>query len=190
MPRRQVARKAAVSQPSNPHTLFGFPGVCGGHGRGSGGRQRCKSANRDLGISGGRSLTGPFRDARRLPSTRWYPVPKATRTTLGFGMCPSFKGSILCRAVPSLRVTIRNFLIGVRTRRPSCGPRRRVSSPRCARGPTHSCCALPLLLPLRRPRLASAVAPPPLTRARARAKRRARPRFATACRRSMGCVSG
>jgi hypothetical protein len=30
-----------------------------------------------FGISGGRSLTGPFRDARRFPSTRWYPVPEA-----------------------------------------------------------------------------------------------------------------
>jgi hypothetical protein len=50
-----------------------------------------------LGISGGRSLTGPFRDARRLPSTRWYPVPRATRTTLWFGIRPSFKGHSLSR---------------------------------------------------------------------------------------------
>jgi hypothetical protein len=35
---------------------------------------------------------GPLRDARRFRSTRWYPVPWATRTTLGFGICPSFKG--------------------------------------------------------------------------------------------------
>jgi hypothetical protein len=41
-----------------------------------------------------RSLTGPLRDARRFRSTRWYPVPGATRTTLGFGICPSFKGPI------------------------------------------------------------------------------------------------
>jgi hypothetical protein len=40
---------------------------------------------------------GPFRDARRLPSTRWYPVPGATRTTLGFGICPSFKDHFLSR---------------------------------------------------------------------------------------------
>jgi hypothetical protein len=33
-----------------------------------------------VGISGGRSLTRPLRDARRFPSTRWYPVPRATRT--------------------------------------------------------------------------------------------------------------
>ena len=50
-----------------------------------------------LGISGGRSLTGPLRDARRFPSTRWYPVPGATRTTLGFGICPSFKDHSLSR---------------------------------------------------------------------------------------------
>jgi hypothetical protein len=43
------------------------------------------------------SLTGPLRDARRFPSTRWYPVPEAMRTTLGFGICPSFKGHFLSR---------------------------------------------------------------------------------------------
>jgi hypothetical protein len=31
----------------------------------------------------GDELTRPFRDARRFPSTRWYLVPRATRTTLG-----------------------------------------------------------------------------------------------------------
>jgi hypothetical protein len=50
-----------------------------------------------LGISGGRSLTTPLRDARRFPSTRWYPVPGATRTTLGFGICSSFKDPSLSR---------------------------------------------------------------------------------------------
>jgi hypothetical protein len=50
-----------------------------------------------LGISGGRSLTGPFRDARRFPSTRWYPVPVATRTPSGLGICPSFKDHSLSR---------------------------------------------------------------------------------------------
>jgi hypothetical protein len=39
-----------------------------------------------LGIAGGRSLTGPLRGARRFPSTRWCPVPRATRATLGFGI--------------------------------------------------------------------------------------------------------
>jgi dynein heavy chain len=32
-----------------------------------------------LGIWGGRSLTGPVRDARRFPSTRWYPVYQGLR---------------------------------------------------------------------------------------------------------------
>jgi hypothetical protein len=50
-----------------------------------------------LGVSGGRSLTRPLRDARRFPSTFWYPVLGATRTTLGFGICPSFKGHFLSR---------------------------------------------------------------------------------------------
>jgi hypothetical protein len=50
-----------------------------------------------LGISGGRSLTGPFRDARRFSSTRLYPVPGATRTTLGFGIRPSSKDHSLSR---------------------------------------------------------------------------------------------
>jgi hypothetical protein len=57
-----------------------------------------------LGISGGRSLTGPLRDARRFPSPRWYPVPSATRTKLGIDICPSFKGLFFCRAVPSPNV--------------------------------------------------------------------------------------
>jgi hypothetical protein len=43
-----------------------------------------------LGISRGRSLTRPLSDARRFRSTRWYLVPEATRTTLGFGICSSF----------------------------------------------------------------------------------------------------
>jgi hypothetical protein len=53
-----------------------------------------------FGISGGRWLTPPLRDARRFPSTRWYPVPGTqtpTRTPLGFGICPSFKGHFLSR---------------------------------------------------------------------------------------------
>jgi hypothetical protein len=57
-------------------------------------------------ISGGRSLTRPFRDARRFPSTRWY---GATRTTFGCGICPSFKGHSLS-PLPNLNVTIRNLL--------------------------------------------------------------------------------
>jgi hypothetical protein len=49
------------------------------------------------GISGGRSLTRPFRDARRFPSTRLYPVPRARRTPRTCGRCPSFKGHFLSR---------------------------------------------------------------------------------------------
>jgi hypothetical protein len=68
-----------------------------------------------VGISGGRSLTGPLRDACRFPSTRWYPVPGATRTTLGFGICPSFKGPFsVAPCQPSLSVTIRHFCIAER----------------------------------------------------------------------------
>jgi hypothetical protein len=44
-----------------------------------------------VGVSGGKSLTGPLRDARRFLSTRWYSVQETTRTALGFGICPSFK---------------------------------------------------------------------------------------------------
>jgi hypothetical protein len=50
--------------------------------------------------------------AHAAVTTRWYPVPGATRTTLGFGICPSFK-AIFCRPVPNSKVTIRNFCIAV-----------------------------------------------------------------------------
>jgi hypothetical protein len=48
-------------------------------------------------------LTRPFRDTRRSPSPRWYPVPRATRTTSGFvGIRPSlFKDSLSRRAKQS-----------------------------------------------------------------------------------------
>jgi hypothetical protein len=52
-----------------------------------------------LGISGGRSLTRPFRDARRFPSTRWYLDPGAAQTMLGFGFVHRSR-TIFCRAVP------------------------------------------------------------------------------------------
>jgi hypothetical protein len=61
-----------------------------------------------VGISGGRSLTRLLRDARRFPSTRWYPVPGATRTPLGLGFVHHSR-AIVCLAVPNLSVTIRNF---------------------------------------------------------------------------------
>jgi hypothetical protein len=54
-----------------------------------------------LGISGGRWLTRPLHDARRFASTRWYPVPGATRTPRKLGICPSFKDPFLSpRAEP------------------------------------------------------------------------------------------
>jgi hypothetical protein len=55
---------------------------------------------------------GPLRDAHRFPSTRWYPLPGATRTTLGFGICPSFKGHFLSRRAKT-QLTTRNFVIAV-----------------------------------------------------------------------------
>jgi hypothetical protein len=56
-----------------------------------------------LGVSGERSLTRPLRDARRFPSTRLYPVSGTTRTTLRFGICPSFKDHSLSRRAKPLR---------------------------------------------------------------------------------------
>jgi hypothetical protein len=62
-------------------------------------------------VSGGRDRSrGPFRDARRCPSTRWYSVPGAARTTLGFGMRPSFKRHFLSRRALTLIVTVRHLL--------------------------------------------------------------------------------
>jgi hypothetical protein len=49
-----------------------------------------------LGVSGGRA-GGSFRDARRFPSTRWYPAPEATRTPRTFRICPSFEDPFLSR---------------------------------------------------------------------------------------------
>jgi hypothetical protein len=48
-----------------------------------------------LAISGGRSLTRPFRDARQFPSTCLLLVLTCTRTPRTFGICPSFKGHFL-----------------------------------------------------------------------------------------------
>jgi hypothetical protein len=62
-------------------------------------RKSCELSR--LGVSGGRAHTRPLRDARRFPSTRWYLVPGAMRTTLGFGICPSFKGRFLSPRVPN-----------------------------------------------------------------------------------------
>jgi hypothetical protein len=58
---------------------------------------RCKSCESYVRGFGWGIAHGPSRDALRIPSTRWYPVPGATRTTLGFGICPSSKGHSLSR---------------------------------------------------------------------------------------------
>jgi SAM-dependent methyltransferase len=57
--------------------------------------QKLRIVGMTFGVSDGRSLTRPLRDARRFPSTQRYSVPGATRTTLGFEICPSFKGHFL-----------------------------------------------------------------------------------------------
>jgi hypothetical protein len=61
-----------------------------------------KVANRNVGGFGWESLTRPFRDARRSPSTRWYLGLTCTRTTRKFGICP-YPRAIFCRAVPSAK---------------------------------------------------------------------------------------
>jgi hypothetical protein len=60
-----------------------------------------KVANRDSRDFAHRAV----RDARRFASTRGYPVPGATRMTLGLGYVNH--SNHFCRAVPNLRVTIR-----------------------------------------------------------------------------------
>jgi hypothetical protein len=77
------------------------------------------------GVSGGRSLTGPFRDARRLPSARPWRVPGATRTTLtGF---VHRSRSILPSARPwrvpgATRTTLTGFVHRSRSILPSARP--------------------------------------------------------------------
>jgi hypothetical protein len=74
--------------------------------------RRCKSLRIvTRGISGGRALTGPLRDARRFPSTRWYPVPGATRTTLWLSIV---QGAFSVAQCPN--ITIRNFFTAVGAR--------------------------------------------------------------------------
>jgi hypothetical protein len=50
-----------------------------------------------LGISGGGSLGAVPRRPPISLTTMVHPVPRATRTTLGFGICPSFKDRSLSR---------------------------------------------------------------------------------------------
>jgi hypothetical protein len=97
--------RATRTSPCAPPTAVCSP--CAPHSDGK--RLRIVTA----GLSGGRSLTLPLRDASRFPSTRWYPVPRATptrRESLGFVYRSR---TISCRAVPNLNVTSRNILIAV-----------------------------------------------------------------------------
>jgi hypothetical protein len=83
-----------------------------------------KVANRDVGgFREGARSRGPFRDARRFPSTRWYPAPEATRTPRTFRSCPSFEDPFLSRRALVSRFA--NFFIAVCV----CAPR-----PRSSRG--------------------------------------------------------
>jgi hypothetical protein len=67
-----------------------------------------------LGISGGRSLTRPFRGVPRFPSTGWDPVPRTTRTPRKLGRCPSFKGPFLSPRAQLLRYDSQRFLSAAR----------------------------------------------------------------------------
>jgi hypothetical protein len=75
---------------------------------------RCAAATEKVANRRGRGLVrgggsrGRFATPARIPSTRWYPVPGATRTTLGFGMCPSFKDHSLPRR-PTLESRFATF---------------------------------------------------------------------------------
>jgi hypothetical protein len=61
----------------------------------------------------------PLRDARPVSLyTIWYPVPKATRATLGFGFCPSFKGHSLSPPCKSLTLRFATFASSLYPRSP------------------------------------------------------------------------
>jgi hypothetical protein len=65
-------------------------------------------------VSGGRSLTRPFRDGRRFPSARWYPYRGLRVRREGLGVVHRSR-STFCRPVPNLSVAIRNcFIAAVR----------------------------------------------------------------------------
>jgi hypothetical protein len=61
---------------------------------------------RIVAISGGRSLTRPFRDARRFPSSGIVACTHMYTYDAKVGICPS---SIFCRAVPNPNLTIETF---------------------------------------------------------------------------------
>ena len=62
-----------------------------------------KVANRDVRVSGGGSLTGPLRNTRDFPQHDGTSYRVATRTPLGSGVCPSFKGHSLSRRAKPYR---------------------------------------------------------------------------------------
>jgi hypothetical protein len=64
-----------------------------------------------FGISGGRSLTRPFRDARRFLSPELYPVLTCTRTPRTFGICPSFKGLFSVAPCQTLALRFASFFL-------------------------------------------------------------------------------
>ena len=81
-------------------------------------------ANRTGRVSGGRSLTRPFRHARRLPTTRLKHVARVHVRRESLGFVPRSR-TILCRAVPNLDlVTIRNFVLRSRAAAPRRGDTR------------------------------------------------------------------
>jgi hypothetical protein len=59
-----------------------------------------KVANRNVRDVGWEIAHTPFRDARRFPSTRWYPVPKLRVRRWGFGFVHRSR-TIFCRPVPN-----------------------------------------------------------------------------------------
>jgi hypothetical protein len=76
--------------------------------------QRCNKLRIvTVGISGGRSLTGPLRDGRRFPSTRGYPVPKLHVRRRGLGFVHRSRVPFSVAPCQTRSVTIRNFCIAV-----------------------------------------------------------------------------
>ena len=58
------------------------------------------------GISGGRTLTRPLRDARRFHSTRSYPVPRSSRTPRKFRILSIVQGSFSVVQQPGKKIGI------------------------------------------------------------------------------------
>jgi hypothetical protein len=79
--------------------------------------QRCKKLRIvTVGVSGRGSLTGPLRDSRRFPATRWYFVPGANAYAVGVWDLSIVQGPFSVAPRQTLRVTIRNFSISLYSR--------------------------------------------------------------------------